>query len=242
MDVRYGVREGALLDAVAELADALVSDYEIVDFLYLLCSHAMRLLDLAAAGVLLTDPGGELRLVAASTERMRMLELFEMQNREGPCLDAYEVGEQIVVPDLGAMVDRWPRFVPRALEDGLHAVYAVPLRLRAERIGAMNLFRTQIGQQDEADVAVAQVLADVASISILQERRLTAAETRAEQLQDALDSRIVIEQAKGMLAERHGVTPQRAFEALRRIARDNNLHLREVAKRAVEEGGIPSPP
>lgn len=227
-------REGRLVQVFVELADTLVQDYEPLDFLDMLCDRVVELLDVSAAGVLLADEQGTLRVVAASSERVRALELFEMQHAEGPCLDAYRSGEQVVEADLAAEAGRWRRFVPQALGCGYRAVFAFPLRLRGQRIGALNAFRETPGPFPPADILVGQAMADIAAVGILQERALSGAERLSEQLQGALHSRVLIEQAKGILAERHGIDPDVAFEVVRRYARSHNRSLRDVARDVVE--------
>ena len=231
------MREMRLAEALVVLADTLVEGYDLLDFLYLLCDQCTAVLEVDAAGVLLTGEDGVLELCAASSEDMRLLELFELQQREGPCQDAYRGAEQVVVTDLASMQDRWPRFVPRALEVGFHAVYAFPLRLRGDRIGALNTFSRSGGRLEDEDLRAGQAMADVATIGIIQERAVREAGDRAHHLQRALDRRLVIEQAKGMLAQRLGVEVGEAFEILRRHARSENRTVRSVAQ-AVVDGRI----
>lgn len=227
-------RETLLVRTFVELTDTLVNDYDLLDFLYLLCDRAIELLGGAAAGVLLTDEHGSLRLATASSERMRILELFEMQNEEGPCHDAYVQGTQVTRPDLASIEEEWPAFVPRALEEGFRSVYAFPLRLRDQRIGALNVFRKETGQFAQDDVAVGQALADVATVGILHERLLRQSSEVAGQLQGALDSRVILEQAKGMIAQASNVEVGEAFALMRAYARSGNRVLREVARDIVE--------
>lgn len=230
-------REGRLAQAFVDLADTLVQGFEVLEFLQLLCTRCVDVLDVAAAGVLLADEGHELRLVAASSEQMRILEVFEMQHDEGPCLEAYRSGEQVVAIDLAVAGQRWPQFAPTAVEARFRSAFGFPLRLRAERIGALNLFLTTPGAMDQADVRAAQALADVAAIGILQERALREARVVTDQLQHALDSRVIIEQAKGIVASQLQVGMEQAFDSLRRYSSRSQLSLREVAK-AVIEGNL----
>lgn len=231
-------RESLLAHTFVELADTLVGDYDILDFLYLLCDRANDLLDATAAGVLLTDEQGTLRLATASNERMRVLELFEMQHEEGPCHDAYVKGEQVTRPALRGAENEWPTFVPLALKEGFESVFAFPLRLRDRRIGALNVFRKTAGTFDEDDVVLGQALADVATVGILQERLLRQSGDVVGQLQGALDSRVVLEQAKGMIAQGSGIEVGEAFARLRTYARNHNRVLREVAADVIE-GRLP---
>jgi transcriptional regulator with GAF, ATPase, and Fis domain len=224
-----------LAETFVEFADTLVADYDLVDFLHRLVQRSVTVLGGSAAGLMLADPRGRLQVVAASTEQARLLELFELQNDEGPCLDCFRTGEQVSSPDLATSGPRWPRFAAAAGRAGFTAVYALPMRLRREIIGAMNLFRAEPGPLDESTARVGQALVDVATIGILQERAIRRHETVAEQLQTALNSRIVIEQAKGVLSERLGVDMDQAFAALRGYARNHNRRLGDIA-RAVTEG------
>jgi GAF domain-containing protein len=220
-----------------QLADTLTTDYDIYEFLTLLSERSLTLLSGHASGVMLADGVDTLRVAAASTTRMHALELLEVQRRQGPCYDAYTRSQQIVVEDLWTCAERWPEVVSRARELGLRAVVAIPLRLRTDTIGALNLFREEPGPFVEEDVAVVRAFADIAAIGILQERSVADAELRAGQLQHALDSRVLIEQAKGTLAERFQMSPVQAFESLRAYARSNNLKLHDLAREVVEEGG-----
>jgi transcriptional regulator with GAF, ATPase, and Fis domain len=229
------VVDGQLLsEAFVELTDTMVADFDVIDFLHVLTDRSVQLLDVSAAGLLLADPRGELRVVAASSEAARLLELFQLQNDQGPCLDCFRSGQPVAAADLEAEADRWPRFAAAARRAGFAAVQALPLRLRDQVIGALNLFRAQPGAFDPADVRVGQGLADVATISLLHERTMRQSEALNEQLLTALNSRVIIEQAKGKLAERLGVDMERAFSLLRASARDRNRRLSEVAQSFVD--------
>ncbi len=220
-----------------QLADTLTTDYDIYEFLTLLSERSLTLLSGHASGVMLADGVDTLRVAAASTTRMHALELLEVQRRQGPCYDAYTRSQQIVVEDLWTCAERWPEVVSRARELGLCAVVASPMRLRTDTLGALNLFREEPGPFAEDDVAVVRAFADIAAIGILQERSVADAKLRAGQLQHALDSRVLIEQAKGTLAERFQTSPVQAFESLRDYARSNNVKLHDLAREVVEEGG-----
>jgi len=219
-----------LAQAFVELADTLVAGYDLTGFLQTLTVRCADLLEVDAAGLLLADSRGALRLVAASTERARVVELFQVQNDEGPCLDCYRTGQVVVVSDIRSeqASARWPRFAAAALEMGYVGVHAIPMRLRDQVIGTLNLFRTAPDGLPPATVVAATALADVATIGILQERAVHQQEVVAGQLQHALDSRVLIEQAKGVLAERLRVTPDEAFVILRKYARDRNYRLTEL--------------
>jgi transcriptional regulator with GAF, ATPase, and Fis domain len=223
-----------LADAFVELADTMVADFDVIDFLHMLTERSVQLLDAAAAGVLLADPRGELRLVAASTEAARVLELFQLQNDQGPCLDCFRTGHPVAAPDLTAAQQIWPQFAAAAREAGFGAVQALPMRLRAQIIGALNLFQATPGGLGHEDVRVGQALADVATIGLLQQRSTRHSETLNEQLQGALNSRVLIEQAKGKLAERAGLDMDQAFTTLRAYARDHNLRLSDLAQAVID--------
>ncbi len=216
-----------------ELADTLVLQFDAIDFLQTLTERCAELLDIDAVGILLTDQRGALSLVAASTEQARMLELFQLQDQEGPCLDCIRTGHPVRCDDLGAEPQRWPRFTAMAREQGFSAVHAVPMRLREQIVGALNLFRNSPGAIPEDAVELAQSFANIATISILQVRALRHNEMVTEQLQNALNSRIVIEQAKGILTERLQIDIADAFSLLRNHARNNNQLLSEVAQQVV---------
>ncbi len=222
-------REALLARTLVELADTMVDDFDVVDLLTLLTDRCVEVLDVAAAGLMLTFPGGELRVMASSSEAMRLLELFELQSEEGPCPDCYRTGEPIVNHRLQSSGGPWPGFSPRALEAGFRSVHALPLRLRNVTIGALNLFRSDEGALSDADVAAAQALADVATIAVLQHRAVRDTQLVNEQLHYALNSRVVIEQAKGMVAERKGLDMDQAFSTLRSHARRHSLRLVDVA-------------
>jgi GAF domain-containing protein len=215
--------------AFVKVADTLVADFDIIEFLDMLAEYGVELLGVSACGILLADPEGSLNLVAASTEQTRILELSQLQNDEGPCLDAYRTMTTVTGPDLTTAGDRWPIFAPAALAAGFTAVHAMPMRLRRQALGAFNLFSAVPGALDAETIELGQALADVATIGILHERALRRQEVVTEQLQVALNSRIVIEQAKGVLAERLQLSIDDAFTTLRRYARVNNRKLAEVA-------------
>lgn len=222
-------REQLLAETFVELADTLVADFDVVDFLHGLADRCVQLLAVDAAGLMLADQRGSLRVVASSSEQARLVELFQLQHEEGPCLECFRSGRPVAGPELAAEGQRWPLFATAAAEAGFAAVQALPMRLRDEVIGAMNLFMRAPGQLDEARLQVGQALADVATIGLLQERNLRHQEVLAEQLQGALNSRVAIEQAKGVLAERLGLEMGQAFELLRGQARIQNRRLAEFA-------------
>jgi GAF domain-containing protein len=227
-------REAVLARTLVELADTLVDDFDVVELLTLLTDRCVDVLDVAAAGLMLVSPSGELRVMASSSEAMRVLELFEIQSQEGPCLDCYRTGQAVVNQDLAVVNGRWPRFAPEAIAAGFQSVHALPMRLRGSVIGALNLFHLDIGDMRDADVLAAQAFADVATIAILQHRAVLEAQVLNDQLNFALNSRIVIEQAKGVLSERGSLSMEQAFGLLRNYARTNNLRLVDVARSVID--------
>lgn len=227
-------REEQLVEAFVEAADTLVDDFDVIEFLHTVAGRCVQLLDVDAAGLMLADQYRQLHATAASTENARLLELFELQADAGPCMDAFRTGTQVVNADLAASQDRWPRFADAAQAAGFVSVHALPLRLRATIIGALNLFVARPGTLSDADVRTGQALADVATIGILAQRSVQQAELLSAQLQQALNSRVTIEQAKGVLAERRQITVDEAFALLRGYARNHNLHLSDLARQIAD--------
>lgn len=221
-------REEMIGTTFVELADTLVEDYDVIEFLHLLAERCVQLLGVAEAGVVLVDGHGNLRTLASSSERMRLVELIEVQRQDGPCLDCFRDGGRVREDDLERAAGRWPTFGPAALEAGFRSAYAVPMRLRVERIGALNLFADRVDGLAEEDQALGQAMADVATIGILHQRVVHERTSMTEQLQAALNSRIAVEQAKGVVAEQAGVDMDEAFRLLRGYARHHNRRLGEV--------------
>jgi GAF domain-containing protein len=222
-------RESQLSTAFVKLADTLVADFDVVDLLHWLVEECTRILDTQAGGLMLVDPAGELQLIASTSEKAQLVELFQLAADQGPCVDAFRSGIPVTVGDIEVASELWPQFAEVALKEGFRSVHSTPLRLRGQIIGTMNLFSLHIGELPAEDIAVAQALADVATIGILQERTVRSANLVAEQLQHALDSRILIEQAKGVLASSAGMTMDEAFSAMRAYARNGSITLRQVA-------------
>ena len=227
-------RETDVVRALVEMADNLVDDYDVVDLLTGLADRCVNVLGVSAAGVMLASPAGSLGLVASSSEAMRLLELFELQAQEGPCLDAFRTGEPAGHENLEAGSGRWPSFSAAALKAGFQSASALPLRLREVTLGALNLLSVTRAPMDEADVIVARAFADLATLSIVQHRVSTEAQRVNEQLSGALTSRVVIEQAKGVICERADVDLAQAFSRLRAYARNSNRRLTDVARAAID--------
>jgi GAF domain-containing protein len=227
-------REGLIGQAFVTLADTLVDEYDVIDLLDRLAGFCVELLAAEAAGIVLGDERRELRVVAASDEAAQVIELLQLQSDEGPCLDCFQSVAPVSVTDLTEAADRWPSFVAAvAQRSDFRSVHALPLRLRGRAIGALNLFHAVPGPLPEHDLALGQALADVATIGILQERAIRRGDVLNEQLQGALTSRVVVEQAKGVLAQYGALSPTEAFEQLRRYARSHNFKLADLARRIV---------
>lgn len=232
-------REQRLAETFVELADTLVAHFDVLEFTHVLASRCVELLDAPAVGLMLVDQHAQLRLMASSDERARVLELFELETDQGPCLECFRTGWQVADPDLREIDERWPRFATMAAAAGYRSIQAIPLRLREETIGVLNLFRLQPGELDDKTLRTAQALADVATIGLLHERTIRHHQVLAEQLQGALNSRVAIEQAKGLLSQRYDVEMPEAFGMLREYSRDTNRKLSEVAADVVT-GRLPS--
>ena len=224
-----------LAEVLVEMADTLVDDFDLIEFLHTVTVRTAELIDVAAVGLLLADHHGQLQVMSASNEQTKLLELFQVQNHEGPCLDAYRTRAPVINADLTQAGVRWPLFAPRATQIGFRSVHAIPLRLRSTVIGALNLFGADTGGLGPDDVRVVQALADVATIGLLQERAIHRGQVLAEQLQGALNTRVVIEQAKGALARIHGISVDEAFERMRSYTRSHNRKLSEVANAVVTD-------
>lgn len=227
-------REAALVQTFVEVADSLVDDFDLVELLTLVADRSVEVLDVAAAGLMVAGTDGELRVVASSSDAMRVLELFEVQAEEGPCPECYRTGVPIVNEQLTTVDHRWPEFAPRAVAAGFRSVHALPMRLRGQTIGALNLFRADEGLLDDGDVRAAQAFADVATIAILSQRASAEAQAVNEQLTHALNSRVVIEQAKGMVAQHTGLDMEQSFLRFRAHARNHNLRLADVARSLID--------
>lgn len=229
-------REEKLLAAMLDAVDTLVDDFDLIDFLHQLCDRCDEFLDVSAVGIMLTDPHGGLQLIAASDEHTRLLELFAIQADEGPCVESRRSGTARLNIALDSPTETagFPRFAEHARAAGFATTHALPMRLRQQNVGALNLFDTRSQRLGDADAKVAQALADVATIAILQQRSLVHSNVERAQLRAALSSRIVIEQAKGILTERWQTTPNEAFGALRRHARAHRLSLTVLCQQLID--------
>jgi len=224
-------REARLNSAFVAVADTLTANYDVVDLLHTLVTECTAIVSATAGGLMLADPAGRLQLVASTDESAELVELMQLAAGAGPCLDCYAAGTSVSVLDIDADGGAWPDFRVAALDQGYRSVHATPMKLRGEVIGTMNLFLSSAGALSERDAAVVQALADVATIGVLQQRIATESHVVAEQLQRALDSRVLIEQGKGALSQALGLTMDQAFAALRAYSRNNNVPLNEVAAR-----------
>jgi len=227
-------REEQLLATFAKLADTLVADYDVVDLLQMLVDTCKDLLDTAAAGILLADSRGELEVIASTSEASRLVETMQLGAEAGPCIESFRTGRIVSVPDIREVPDDWSRFRESALDQGFASVYAIPLRLRETTIGALNLLRNETGELPSQDEVAAQAFADVATIGILHERSLRETTILADQLQAALNRRVVIEQAKGVVSYVHKVPIDEAFTMIRAYARSHQLPISQVAARVVD--------
>jgi len=226
-------RERRLADAFVSLADTLVADFDVIALLTDLTGRCVDLLDMTAAGLMLADQRGRLRVMASSSEQARMVELLEIQNDEGPCLECHRTGVAVLVEDIDRVREQWPQFADRAISVGFRSAFALPLRLRNDAIGALNLFHRDPRRLSEETLRVGQGLADVATIALLQQQAMRRSAELTEQLQLALNSRIDIEQAKGVLAERYQLEMDRAFDVLRSHARSHSVRLSDLARMVV---------
>ena len=227
-------RDSRILQTFAMLADTMVDDYDVVDLLQLLVDACHEVLGISAAGILLADEEGDLQVVASTSEASRLVELMQLGAQAGPCIECYRTGAAVSVASIPSVSEEWGAFRDSATAHGFGATDAVPLRLRDTTIGALNLLREEEGPPDDFDVVAARAFADVATIGILHERSLRESELLASQLQQALQSRIVIEQAKGVVSFTNAVPIDDAFQIIRSYARRNQLPLSSVAARLVD--------
>lgn len=226
-------RERDVIESLVSMASTLARGYDVVDLLGELTEDCARLLDVAAAGLLLADRRGVLHVMAASSDSTRDLETFQLQRDEGPCRDCYQGGAPVLVVDLAREVDRWPLFVPHARAAGFASVHALPMRLADHTLGTLGLFGTSVGALNDDDLRLGQALADVASVALAQNSNVAEKAAVNDQLQHALTSRVILEQAKGVLAQLGNLDMTAAYAALRRYARDHNLRLSDAAEAVV---------
>lgn len=224
-----------LASIFVEVADTHGAEFDAVEFLQMLADHIAELVPAATVGTLLADPQGRLHYMAASDETAKLLELLQLEKQDGPCVDAFHHREPVVNTDLRTAAERWPQFAPHASAAGFRSVHAFPLQRRNQAVGALGVFSTIPGDFDDTDLHLVQSLADVAAISLLYQQTIKHAETLTQQLQNALDSRVLIEQAKGAIAHAHNISTDQAFTLLRAYARRTNQRLQHVASQAVTE-------
>jgi GAF domain-containing protein len=227
-------RESRINAAFVAVADTLTSDFDVIELLNTLVVECTEILNVDAGGLMLADGSGRLQLMASTSEDADLVETMQLASDSGPCIECFTTGAPVSVADMAEIEERWPEFFAAAMAGGFGSAHATPLKLRGEIIGTLNLFATRSGDLTEADIALAQALSDVATISLLQERFSRESNVVAEQLQNALNSRITIEQAKGMLAHSHSLSMGEAFALLRAYARSNNLTIRAVAEGITE--------
>jgi GAF domain-containing protein len=223
-------RETRLNAAFVKLADTLIDDYDIVDLLHTLVEECTDIFDIQAGGLMLADSDGQLQLVASTSEAADLVEIMQLNAGQGPCVECFETGHPVAIADIANSGERWPDFREEALKQGFRSIYATPLRLRGQTIGTLNLLSATTGELNERDALAAQALSDVATIGILQERLIKERGIVADQLQRALDSRVLIEQAKGVLSQSVSIGVDDAFGAMRAYARSHNLRLHDVAE------------
>ncbi|MGQ0629457.1 MAG: ANTAR domain-containing protein [Sporichthyaceae bacterium] len=227
-------REQRLADTFTALADTLVESFDLVEFLYMLVERCVEFVDVSAVGLMFGDERGQLRVAASSSEETRLLELFQLQNNQGPCLECFRTGEPVEERDLTTAGERWPVFAPEAVAAGFRTVHAVPMRLREITVGSLNLFHRQPDALPTSATRLAQSLVDVATIGLIQVDRSRGREVLTRQLQAALDSRIVLEQAKGIVSELREITPVEALSVLREYARSQDVRLTALAHAVID--------
>ncbi|MGJ9421525.1 ANTAR domain-containing protein [Aeromicrobium sp. CF3.5] len=212
-----------------EVADTLVDEFDLVDFLHDLADRVADITGASSVGLTLADHNGGLHYMASSSNSARHLELIQLQHDQGPCLECYQTGAPVIVDEVQGHGSRWPSFAAKAQELGVRSVHAFPMRLRGTVLGALNVFGETRLPLEEGDVKIVQAMADVASIAILQERALSNAEVLTEQLQGALNSRVVIEQAKGVVARQFDIGVEEAFTMIRSRARGERRPMVDLA-------------
>ena len=227
-------REERIVRTFVELTDTMVDHFDVVEFLHRLAQRSLELMDCAEVGLLLASATGNLQVMASSSERAEALELLQSCNEEGPCYECFQYSRLVFSEDLAADRDRWPTFAPAALAIGINSAHAIPMRVRNHTIGVLSLFRSETGPLPERDVPLGQGMADIAAVALIQERAMRETHGVVQQLQGALNSRVLIEQAKGVLAERGNVSVDVAFASIRRYARAHNRRLSDVARDVID--------
>jgi GAF domain-containing protein len=227
-------REERIVETFVELTDTMVDHFDVIEFLHRLVERSLELMDCAEVGLLLANAAGSLQVMASSSERSEALELLQSRNEEGPCFECYRSSRLVFSEDLAADNDRWPTFAPAAVRHGIKSVHAIPMRVHSRTIGALNLFRGEAGRLAARDVPLGQGMADIAAVALIQERAMRETRGVVQQLHGALSSRVLIEQAKGILAERGHVSVDAAFASIRRYARHHNSRLSDVAQDVIE--------
>jgi GAF domain-containing protein len=227
-------REERIIETFVELADTMVDRFDVIEFLHRVVERSLELMDCAEVGLLLANATGNLQVMASSSERSEALELLQSRNEEGPCFDCYRGSSPVFSEDLRADGDHWPIFASAAVKNGINSVHAIPMRVHGRTIGALNLFRAGTGRLAERDVPLGQGMADIAAVALIQERAMRESRGVVQQLQTALNSRVLIEQAKGVLAERGDVSVDVAFASIRRYARAHNNRLSDVARDVID--------
>ncbi|MBF4463024.1 MULTISPECIES: GAF and ANTAR domain-containing protein [unclassified Rathayibacter] len=228
-------RESRVIQTFVALSDTLVDDYDVVDFTQTLVESSATLFDAVSAGLVLADPSGALEVLASTDEDARLIELLQLDRGSGPCIRCYETGAPVVVPDTRRVDDSWAEFRELSIELDIRSAHCVPMRSRGTTIGSLNLFQAATGALDGDDIALVQAFADVATVGILHQRALRESVVTQEQLQHALDSRILIEQAKGILAYAHHITVERAFEVLRSRSRSTSTPITTLAQEIIRD-------
>jgi GAF domain-containing protein len=226
--------EVLVCSTLIELADSLLDDFDAIDHLTLLATRCVDLLDVDTAEVMLVGPEGDLRYAASSRGSRQSLELFELQTKEGPCLDSFRLKKRVIVETPANLELLWPRFGRQAIRYGYKAAYAFPIRLREHQVGSLSMFRSKDGSMSLEDLFAAQAFADMASIAILRQRSTCEVRLLNNQLTKALISRAILEQAKGVLVGRRGMKVEEAFDWMRCHARHNNLKVAFVAQEIVD--------
>jgi GAF domain-containing protein len=230
------VDERLLLEVLSDFAHTLAGRFDVSEVLYRLAENVVSILGVAGAGVSVVDDEGRLRPVTWINELTAQLERVEEANQQGPCVDSFLQGVVIRVPRLSEETGHWPEWCAEAKRHGVEAVLGVPLRAGETVIGAMNVYSIEARQWRDDDVQVAQVLTDMAAGYVANASDLEQSRRVTEQLTEALESRIIIEQAKGMLASEYRISVDEAFKVLRSHSRRHGASLRALADAVVNLG------